>query len=178
MARRRCCTAHGIPTIWTIHESFDIDHWLSANHGGSHWHPYLRASDWWQPWALPTAWSSRPKPPAGCRGLRRCIPAPGGHAIGVDTDAIADYVRTFDCLAARSARSIPRDAVVLLSVGTLEEQENPKPASSRPSPRWPRSIPTPSWSSWANRPSPYSASCTPRPGCRLGGPDPVRSHNQ
>ena len=113
----------GIPTIWTIHESFDIDHWLSANHGGSHWHPYLRER-------LVATLGSADRLVFEAEATSRMFAAYADAyrrrvvTYGVDTDAIADYVRTFDCLAARSARSIPRDAVVLLSVGTLEERKS------------------------------------------------------
>ena len=113
----------GVPTIWTIHESFDIDHWLSANYGGGDWHPYLRerlvatlgAAD---RLVFEAEATSRMFAAYADAYRRRVV------TYGVDTDAIAGYVRTFDRLAARSARSIPRDAVVLLSVGTLEERKS------------------------------------------------------
>jgi glycosyltransferase involved in cell wall biosynthesis len=113
----------GLPTIWSIHESFEIDHWLSATFGHSEWHLYVRerliatlgAADR----LVFEAQATSEMYAAYADAQRRVV-----VKYGVDTAAIARFAQTFDRPAARSAHAIPDDAVVLLSVGTLEERKS------------------------------------------------------
>ena len=113
----------GVPTIWSIHESFDIDHWLSENYGHSEWHPYIRER------LLATlAGADRLVFEADATSQMFAAYAAADRRLvvtyGVDTEAIAGYARTFDRASVRAAHSIPDDAVVLLSVGTVEERKS------------------------------------------------------
>jgi len=113
----------GVPTIWSIHESFDIDHWLSENYGHSEWHPYIRER------LLATlAGADRLVFEADATSQMFAAYAAADRRLvvtyGVDTEAIAGYARLFERASVRAANSIPGDAVVLLSVGTLEERKS------------------------------------------------------
>jgi glycosyltransferase involved in cell wall biosynthesis len=113
----------GVPTIWSIHESFDIDHWLSENYGHSDWHPYIRER------LLATlAGADRLVFEADATSQMFAAYAASDRRLvvtyGVDTEAIADYAGAFDRASVRAAHSIPDDAVVLLSVGTVEERKS------------------------------------------------------
>lgn len=112
-----------VPTVWSIHESFAIEHWLSAAFGHTHWHPYVRdrliatlggvntlvfeaeaTSQMFAPYASPAQ--------------RQVI------TYGVDTQAIRTHAAQFDRAGARRARAIPADAVILLSVGVVEPRKS------------------------------------------------------
>ena len=113
----------GVPTIWSIHESFDIDHWLSENYGHSDWHPYIRER------LLATlAGADRLVFEADATSQMFAVYAAADRrsviTYGVDTGAIAGYARALDRASVREAYGIPDDAVVLLSVGTLEERKS------------------------------------------------------
>jgi glycosyltransferase involved in cell wall biosynthesis len=112
----------GIPTVWAIHESFALDHWLQIRFGLDGPHPYIASrmkaslaeasrlvfesratSDLFGPYAQPER--------------RQVVP------YGVDVDAIDRYAHAFDRNAGRARRGLSRDATVLLCVGTVEERK-------------------------------------------------------
>ena len=112
----------GLPTIWSIHESFELEHWLEAALGHAKWHPYLKdrllatlaATDRLVFEAEATSELFAPYADAERRVVVR---------YGVDIDGIARYEWTFDREAARAEYEIRDDAVVLLSVGVIVERK-------------------------------------------------------
>ena len=113
----------GVPTIWSIHESYQLEHWLSGAYGHGDWHPYARdrlvatlgAVDRVVFEAAATGELFAPYVDAGRRAVVR---------YGVDADALSEFSRSFDRTAARRAQDIPDGAAVLLSVGTVEERKS------------------------------------------------------
>ena len=112
----------GLPTIWSIHESFELEHWLEAALGHAKWHPYLKdrllatlaATDRLVFEAEATSELFAPYADAERRVVVR---------YGVDIDGMARYEWTFDREAARAEYEIRDDAVVLLSVGVIVERK-------------------------------------------------------
>ena len=112
----------GLPTIWSIHESFELEHWLEAALGHAKWHPYLKdrllatlaATDRLVFEAEATSELFAPYADAEHRVVVR---------YGVDIDGMARYEWTFDREAARAEYEIRDDAVVLLSVGVIVERK-------------------------------------------------------
>lgn len=114
----------GVPTVWAIHESFDLSHWLRAAYGHSQWHPYLgdrlvatlggvdrlvfeakATSDMFAAYAEPS---------------RRLV-----VRYGVDTARIRTHAERHDRSASRASYSLPSHAVVLLSVGVVDTRKCP-----------------------------------------------------
>jgi glycosyltransferase involved in cell wall biosynthesis len=117
-----CAQRLGIPTIWSIHESFAIEHWMSVAYGYHDWHPYARdrlvATLGCADRLVFEAAATSEMFASHAEARRRLV-----VKYGVDTDAIASYAHAFGRTAARAAHGIPDDGVVLLSVGTLEERK-------------------------------------------------------
>lgn len=116
-------TRLGIPSIWAIHESFELPDWMDLRFGPTGCHPYIRerieislraashlvfeanaTSEMFAPYAEPDQ--------------RMVIP------YGVDVDAIDSYGTTIDREQARRERGLSEDATVLLAVGVLEERKS------------------------------------------------------
>jgi len=113
----------GVPVIWSIHESFEIDDWLDLNLRGE-WHPYVRDrlictlqhADRLVFEATATSQLFAPHADSKRRVVVR---------YGVDVKAIDSYRARFDRTAARSSHGVAPNAVVLLAVGVLEERKSP-----------------------------------------------------
>jgi len=113
----------GLPTIWSIHESFDVEHWLAVALGRPDWHPYLKerlvatmaAADRLVFEAEATSRIFAPH-----AGDERRIVVP----YGVDVEAIVRYQRELDPSAVRTKHEIPMNAPVLLSVGVVQERKS------------------------------------------------------
>jgi glycosyltransferase involved in cell wall biosynthesis len=112
----------GLPTIWSIHESFDIENWLTGALGRPDWHPHVKdrlvatlagadrlifeaqaTSDLFAPYA---------------DAERRIV-----VRYGVDVDGIARYQGALDRGVARAEHEIRDNAIVLLSVGVVQERK-------------------------------------------------------
>jgi len=113
----------GVPTIWSIHESFDLEHWLSGAYGHSDWHPYVRdrlvATLGGADRLVFEAQATSEMFARYAQSRRRVV-----VRYGVDTAGISEFRQAFDRPAARASFGIAEDAVVLLSVGTLEERKS------------------------------------------------------
>ncbi len=113
----------GLPTIWSIHESFEVEHWLEVALGRPDWHPYLKerlvatlgAAD-----RLVFEAEATSKLFAPHANDERRIVVP----YGVDVDAIARYQQALDRDAVRAKHDICVDALVLLSVGVVQERKS------------------------------------------------------
>lgn len=113
----------GVPTIWAIHESFELSDWLSINLGDKAVHPYLRER-------LGTTLSKASRIIFEAEAtrtlyLRNGVPPEITTVIpyGIDIDAIDSFVTQSDRAAMRRHHEIPADAVVLLCVGVFEERK-------------------------------------------------------
>jgi glycosyltransferase involved in cell wall biosynthesis len=112
----------GVPTIWCVHESFELDHWLDLTRGSGAWHPYIKdrlvgtlgAADRliFEARATSELFASY------ADASRRMV-----VQYGVDVGSIAAYARDFDREAARAEHEIDDDAVVLLSIGVVGERK-------------------------------------------------------
>jgi len=145
----------GVPSVWAIHESFEVDHWLEMRFGSGGPHPYV---------------AQRMKTSLGAAsrlvfesqatsdmfaaytdaGRRSVVP------YGVDMAGIGEYAAAFDRAAARQRHAIPQDATVLLCVGTMEErkaQATLAEAFSEVAPAHPEAVLV----LVGDRPGPYSA---------------------
>jgi D-inositol-3-phosphate glycosyltransferase len=115
-------TRLGIPTVWAIHESFQVDHWLAIRFEGRE-HPYigerLKAS---------LGAATRLVFVSETTGAIFSPYAPPQHRVvmpyGVEVDDIAEYTKSFDCAAWRERHGIAPDATVLLCAGTVEERKS------------------------------------------------------
>jgi D-inositol-3-phosphate glycosyltransferase len=111
-----------VPSVWAIHESFEVDHWLEMRFGTGGPHPYvterMKAS-------LGAASRLVFESEATSEMFAGWADAEHRSVVpyGVDIAGIGDYARAFDLAAARERHSIPRDATVLLCVGTVEERK-------------------------------------------------------
>jgi glycosyltransferase involved in cell wall biosynthesis len=113
----------GIPTVWAIHESFEIDHLMALRYGGHGPHPYvserLRAS---LRAATRLVFESQATTdlyaPYADADRRLMVP------YGVDIDGIVEFSAQFDRVAARNRHDIPANATVLLCVGMVEERKS------------------------------------------------------
>jgi glycosyltransferase involved in cell wall biosynthesis len=112
----------GVPSVWAIHESFAVDHWLELRFGEGGPHPYvtqrLKA-------ALASASRLVFEAEATSRLFGAYAPPERRRVIryGVEHEDIAAYAATFDRAAARRRHGIAADATVLLCVGTVEERK-------------------------------------------------------
>jgi glycosyltransferase involved in cell wall biosynthesis len=112
----------GLPIIWCIHESYRLERWLDLTVGHGEWDPYLKdrliatlgATDRLIFVAEATSRLFAPYSDA----QRRVV-----VQYGVDVDAIGRFEGAFDRSAARGEHGIRSDAVVLLSVGVVEERK-------------------------------------------------------
>lgn len=113
----------GIPTIWSIHESFGVDAWLSVTSGRSDWHPYVRDR-----LVKTLGAADRLVFEAEATSEMFSTYAPGDRRVvvryGVDTDTLETYAQAFDRVAVRAKHRIPGDAIMLLAVGALEERKS------------------------------------------------------
>jgi glycosyltransferase involved in cell wall biosynthesis len=108
----------GIPTIWAIHESFELDHWLEAALGRRDWHPYLKerliatlaGAD---RLIFEAEATSRLFAPYSEPHRRRVV------RYGVDVGGISRFQQTLSRSAARAELGIGEHEVVLLSVGVI-----------------------------------------------------------
>ncbi len=113
----------GVPSVWAIHESFEVDHWLEMRFGRGGPHPYVgdRVKSSLGA-ATRLVFESRATSDmfAGLATSerRRVVP------YGVDTDGITNYVSGFDKAARRSHHAVAADSTVLLCVGTVEERKS------------------------------------------------------
>ena len=108
----------GVPTIWAIHESFEVEHWLEAALARRDWHPYLRER-------LVTTLTGADRLVFEAEATSRLF-APYADAehrqvvrYGVDVAGIARYQHTVDREATRAELGIGVNDVVLLSVGVI-----------------------------------------------------------
>jgi D-inositol-3-phosphate glycosyltransferase len=113
----------GIPTVWAVHESFDVESWLTVSNGSGGWHPYLahrmRATLAGASRLLFEAHSTSSLfADDASQQTRVVIP------YGIDVDRIATFVENVDRRALRRRLGIPADAIVLLAVGMLEERKS------------------------------------------------------
>jgi glycosyltransferase involved in cell wall biosynthesis len=112
----------GLPTIWSIHESFELDHWLDLTRGREAWDPYLKDR-------LITTLGAADRlvfeAEATSQMFARYADADHRSVVkyGVDVDAIAAYERDFDRAASRAKHGIRDEAVVLLSMGVVGERK-------------------------------------------------------
>jgi glycosyltransferase involved in cell wall biosynthesis len=112
----------GLPTIWSIHESFELEHWLEAVLGHPAWHPYLKdrlVSTLAAANRLVFEADATRKLFAPFAEAERCIVL----RYGVDIDEIDRYQHSFDRQAARHQYGIQDDALVMLSVGVIGERK-------------------------------------------------------
>jgi glycosyltransferase involved in cell wall biosynthesis len=112
-----------VPTIWSIHESFEIGHWLEAALGRPDWHPYLK-----ERLAATLAGADRLVFEAEATSELFASYAGDEQRIvvryGVDIDTIARYQLDLDRGAVRARHEIREDALVLLSVGVVQERKS------------------------------------------------------
>ena len=112
-----------VPTIWSIHESFDVEHWLDAALGRPDWHPYLKDR-------LVATLGSTDRLVFEAQATSELFApyADDKHRIvvryGVDIDAIARYRQGVNREVARDEHGIRGDALLLLSVGVVQERKS------------------------------------------------------
>jgi glycosyltransferase involved in cell wall biosynthesis len=110
----------GIPTIWAIHESFDLAEWVAQRYA-KELRPYARerigASLRSASQLVFVAEASRAKYlPIGIDAETATV-----LRYGVDSRAIDDYLRNFDRRSARAEEGIPENALVLVCVALFAE---------------------------------------------------------
>jgi glycosyltransferase involved in cell wall biosynthesis len=112
----------GVPTIWSIHESFAIDDWLGLSLGDGCCHPYVKER-------LLASLSSADKLVFEAAATRDLVAPDGDPArtvvlpYGVDIDSINRYADSFDRAAARDKHDLSPDDVILLAVGVVEARK-------------------------------------------------------
>jgi len=115
-------TRLGIPTVWTIHESFDADHWTAMRFQGSE-HPYIG-----ERLKATLGAATRLVFVSESTSAMFAAHAPDGRRVvmpyGVDVDGIAEYVHSFDRATWRLRHSIAAEATVLLCAGNVEERKS------------------------------------------------------
>jgi glycosyltransferase involved in cell wall biosynthesis len=133
----------GVPTMWAIHESFELGDWLDLDYAGIAALPYFRAR-------LEHALQNASKvvfEAAATQAMyvRSVVPEASASTVpyGVDIDAIDDYAATFDRAEARRRHGLPEDATVLLCMGAFMERKSQAwlaRAFARVSPRHPHAV--------------------------------------
>jgi D-inositol-3-phosphate glycosyltransferase len=113
----------GVPTLWAIHESFELSDWLNLNYGRSAPDPYIRAR-------LDAALQAATRlifEANATRDLfvRAGVPRHRTKVVpyGIDVDAIEEFAGTFDRAAARKQHGLRAGSLVLLCVGIYEERK-------------------------------------------------------
>jgi D-inositol-3-phosphate glycosyltransferase len=112
----------GLPTIWSIHESFALDDWLGLSLGDGCCHPYvkerLRASLAGADTLVFEAAATRDLVASGVDPARTAV-----VPYGVDIESIDRYAASFDRAAARAKHELSPDDVILLAVGVVEARK-------------------------------------------------------
>ncbi len=113
----------GVPTIWSIHESYELSDWLNINYGGRPADPYIRGR-------LDAALINTSRLIFEAEATRELyvrsgVPRRVTRVVpyGVDVDAIDAWAEKFDREEVRRRHGLPADAVVLLCVGVYEERK-------------------------------------------------------
>ncbi len=113
----------GIPTVWAVHESFEIADWLDLNYGGNEVPAYVRAR-------MDFAIRGTSKMVFESEATRSMYIAAGVPAsvtetvpYGVDVDAIAAYAAGRDRASDRTTHDLPIDATILLCMGVFQERK-------------------------------------------------------
>ena len=110
-------------SLWAVHESYEIEAWLTVFYGTRDWHPYIAdrmrcalagaSRVIFEAESTSNLFAPHTKP-----DQRVVIP------YGVDLDRINDFAVSFDKAQVRSRRGIPSEAIVLLVVGQVEERKS------------------------------------------------------
>jgi glycosyltransferase involved in cell wall biosynthesis len=113
----------GVPSVWAIHESFEVDYWLEMRFGrggpqpcvGERMKANLGAAS-----RLVFVAQSTSDMFARYADQERRLVIP----YGVDIDGMTDYMSGFDRATARKRHGLQPDTTVLLCVGTVEERKS------------------------------------------------------
>lgn len=113
----------GVPVVWAIHESYEIEAWLAVFYGARGWHPYVAdrmraALGGVNRLIFEAAATDRMFARYAAADRRLVVP------YGVDTDGLVAFAASFDRAAGRAARGLAENAVVLLVVGQVEERKS------------------------------------------------------
>lgn len=112
----------GIPSLWAIHESFEVDHWLEMRFGRGGPHPYVaeRAKH-----SLSAATRLVFESHATSEMFGAYAPPERRLVVpyGVDVDSIAAYAAGLDAVALRRRNRFDPKATVLVCVGMVEERK-------------------------------------------------------
>ena len=112
----------GVPSVWSLHESFDLAHWWAAMYGAEGAHPYARMR-------AETALRQAGALVFAADATRSQYESHGApermHTLpyGMELDAIERYRDGLDPAAARQRLGLPADATVVLCLGTLEPRK-------------------------------------------------------
>ncbi|MGD1052212.1 MAG: glycosyltransferase family 4 protein [Candidatus Dormibacteria bacterium] len=116
----------GLPTIWSIHESFALDDWLGLSLGDGCCHPYVRerlqASLAGATKLVFEAAATRDLVVSGIDAAQTAV-----VPYGVDIDSIDHYAASFDRTAARAEHDLAPDDVIVLAVGVVEARKGQGP---------------------------------------------------
>ncbi len=113
----------GVPTVWAIHESFEVDHWLEQRFGRGGPHPYVSER-------MKTSLAAATRlvfESQATSDMFACATSGGRRLVipyGVDVDGITDFMSGFDRAGRRSREALGPDSTVLLCVGTVEERKS------------------------------------------------------
>ncbi len=112
----------GLPSVWSLHESFDLAHWWAAMYGTEAAHPYarMRAEE-----SLRGAGALVFAADATRRQYEPHADPERMHTFpyGMELEAIDRYRDEVDPAAARERLGLPQDATVVLCLGTLEPRK-------------------------------------------------------
>ena len=112
----------GVPSVWAIHESFEVDHWLEICCGRGGPQPYVGER---MKTSLGAATRLVFESQATSDMFARYADQERRLVVpyGVDIDGMTDYMTGFDRAAARKHHGLQPHGTVLLCVGMLEERK-------------------------------------------------------